>query len=138
MSKLVQNFMASNIVQQAQERHLLTLAVRQHLPQQCKDHCWVGNYLSGALILLTDDAVFFTTLRLQEETLKTDLAKTAHFRDITSIKFRVHPGCTPPIEQHTPRHINTPSRSTRKLFTSLLGTITDPELRKTLKRLAHK
>ena len=78
-----------NICQRAAELEALNIRIKTWLPDNLKDHCSVGSFEKGCLVLTTKDAVWATQLRYALPTLRDMLRKEAGLYQLLAIKVTV-------------------------------------------------
>lgn len=117
----------SRLIDQAQ-RHL-----RAHLPEEMRDHIFVGGFKEARLTLISSQASWLTWLRFEQRRLLTLLHQLPGFEAVGGFTFKVRPV----------RPVEAPLRNTRQLSFNAGKTLTDcasdtrnPALRKALERLA--
>lgn len=66
MKKLGSDF-GEELLQRARLLERMTESARSRLPRGLAQHCWVGAYDSSSLTLITDDPVFSTPIRYQQQ-----------------------------------------------------------------------
>ncbi|MGP8290544.1 DUF721 domain-containing protein [Vreelandella zhanjiangensis] len=117
----------SRLIDQAQS-HL-----RAYLPEEMRQHIFVGGFREGRLTLISGQASWLTWLRFEQRRLLTLLHQLPGFEAVSGFTFKVRP--VHPVEA--------PLRNTRKLSASAGQTLTEcasdmqnPALRKALERLA--
>lgn len=107
--------------------------LREHLPDEVREHVFVGGYRDGKLTLITDRAVWLTWLRYEQPRLLELLKRRPEFEAVLGFTLKVRP-VRPP---------KAPPRHSRRLSTSAAGEIAscaedteDPRLKRALERLA--
>ncbi|PXX99530.1 hypothetical protein CR157_01755 [Halomonas sp. LBP4] len=117
----------ARLIERAQQ-HL-----RDHLPEEVREHLHVGGYREGRLTLITDRAVWLTWLRYEQRRLLSLLHQLPGFEAVTGFQFKVRPV----------RPATVPPRQVRQLpagaadeLSSCAADVEDPRLRRALERLA--
>jgi len=77
------------ICQQAVQLDDLNLKLSKYLPAQIREHCKIGSFTKGALLIITDDPVWATELRYCIPALRDTLRKEAGLYQLISIKIEV-------------------------------------------------
>ncbi|PRY73562.1 DUF721 domain-containing protein [Halomonas ventosae] len=117
----------ATLIERAQ-RHL-----REHLPEEMREHLFVGGYHQGRLALITDRAVWLTRLRYEQPRLLQLLHQLPGFESVTGFSLKVRPvrPTRPPLRQV--RHL--PERAADEI-SSCAADVEDPGLKRALERLA--
>ena len=117
----------SRLIDQAQQ-HL-----RAHLPEEMREHIFVGGFSNGRLTLISGQASWLTWLRYEQPQLMTLLHQLPGFEGVTGFTLKVRPV----------RPIESPKRYTRTLSQEAANTLSecakdtdDPALKGALERLA--
>ncbi|MCE8032376.1 DUF721 domain-containing protein [Halomonas sp. MCCC 1A11057] len=117
----------ARLIGQAQQ-HL-----REHLPEEVREHLFVGGYRDGKLTLLTDRAVWLTWLRYEQPRLLELLHQLPEFSAVSSFTLKVRPV----------RPLKVPPRQVRSLpvpaadeISACAADVEDPRLKGALERLA--
>lgn len=117
----------SRLIDQAQ-RHL-----RAHLPEEMREHIFVGGFRDGRLTLISGQASWLTWLRYEQRHLLTLLHQLPGFEGVSSFALKVRPV----------RPVASPQRYTRTLSSEAAATLTEcandtdnPTLKNALERLA--
>ncbi|WP_447553163.1 DUF721 domain-containing protein [Vreelandella sp. EE22] len=117
----------SRLIDQAQ-RHL-----RAHLPEEMREHIYVGGFSNARLTLISGQASWLAWLRFEQSRLLTLLHQLPGFEAVTGFHFKVRPV----------RPVTVPTRYTRTLSHGASDTIAqcaedteDPRLKSALERLA--
>ncbi|KPQ25708.1 MAG: Protein of unknown function (DUF721) [Halomonas sp. HL-48] len=117
----------SKLIDQAQ-RHL-----QAHLPEEMREHIYVGGFRDGRLTLISGQAQWLTWLRYEQTRLLGLIHQLPGFEGVTGFTFKVRPV----------HPIVAPKRNTRSLSADAGKTLaecaqdtTDPALKSALERLA--
>lgn len=117
----------SRLIDQAQ-RHL-----RAHLPEEMREHVFVGGFREGRLTLISAQASWLTWLRYEQGHLLSLLHQLPGFEGVSAFTFKVRPI----------RQVEAPRRYTRTLSKAAGQTLTEcaedthnPTLKTALQRLA--
>ncbi|MBF8224056.1 DUF721 domain-containing protein [Halomonas sp. 328] len=113
------------------ERAQTTL--RDALPEELREHLYVGGYRDGRLTLITDRAAWLTRLRYEQPRLLTLLRGLPEFAALQRLDLKVRPVRPPKPVPRQERHL--PARAAAELA-SCASEIDDPRLRGALERLA--
>lgn len=107
--------------------------LRDHLPEEVREHLHVGGFRDGRLTLITDRAVWLTWLRYEQRRLLDLLHQLPGFEAVNGFHFKVRPV----------RPAKAPLRQVRDLspraadeLSSCAADIEAPRLRRALERLA--
>lgn len=117
----------ARLIERAQQ-HL-----RDHLPEEVREHLYVGGYREGHLTLITDRAVWLTWLRYEQRRLLSLLHQLPGFEAVTSFQFKVRPVRPASMPPRQVRQL--PARAADEL-SSCAADVEDPRLRRALERLA--
>lgn len=117
----------AQLLMQAQQ-HLLA-----HLPEELREHVFVGGYREGRLTIITDRAVWLTWLRFEQARLLELLRQLPAFEAIMGLNFKVRP--IRPLRL-TPRQSRQLSSEAAQQLEACAQEVDDPKLQKALKRLA--
>lgn len=107
--------------------------LRDHLPQEVREHIFVGGYYQGKLTLITDRAVWMTWLRYEQTRLLQLLHQLPEFEVVTSLTFKVRPVSPPKIPPRLTRGLS--ARAADEI-SSCAADVDDPALKRSLERLA--
>lgn len=117
----------SRLIDQAQ-RHL-----RAHLPEEMREHIFVGGFREGRLTLISGQASWLTWLRFEQRRLLELLHQLPGFEGVSGFTFKVRPV----------RPIVAPPPNTRRLSADAGKTLAEcaedtsnPALKRALERLA--
>ena len=107
--------------------------LREQLPEEVREHVFVGGYRDGKLTLLTDRAVWLTWLRYEQARLLELLHRLPEFAAVTGFSLKVRPV----------RPLKVPPRQIRQLpapaadeSSACAADVDDPRLKRALERLA--
>ncbi|WP_104202370.1 DUF721 domain-containing protein [Billgrantia saliphila] len=107
--------------------------LRDHLPEEVRDHVFVGGFRDGKLTLLTDRAVWLTWLRYEQPRLLELLHRLPEFAPVSGFTLKVRPV----------RPVKAPLRQVRRLpapaadeISACAADVDDPRLKHALERLA--
>ncbi|WP_444678075.1 DUF721 domain-containing protein [Halomonas sp. E19] len=107
--------------------------LREHLPEEVREHVFVGGFRDGRLTLITDRAVWSTWLRYEQARLLELLHRLPEFAPVRGFHLKVRPV----------RPLKTPLRQTRHLparaadeIAACAADTENPRLRRALERLA--
>ncbi|MCE8043113.1 hypothetical protein BZY95_02310 [Billgrantia desiderata SP1] len=107
--------------------------LREQLPEEVREHVFVGGYRDGKLTLLTDRAVWLTWLRYEQARLLELLHRLPEFAAVTGFSLKVRPV----------RPLKVPPRQIRQLpapaadeISACAADVDDPRLKRALERLA--
>ncbi|MGC3872081.1 DUF721 domain-containing protein [Halomonas sp. GXIMD04776] len=117
----------AHVIDRAQQ-HL-----RHHLPEDVREHIFVGGYRQGKLTLITDRAVWMTWLRYEQSRLLQLLHQLPEFETVTGLTFKVRP--ISPLKT-PPRMVRGLSSRAADEISSCAADIDDPALKRSLERLA--
>ncbi|SHF49887.1 hypothetical protein SAMN02745148_02783 [Modicisalibacter ilicicola DSM 19980] len=117
----------ARVIDRAQ-RHL-----REHLPEEVREHIFVGGYRQGKLTLITDRAVWMTWLRYEQPRLLQLLHQLPEFEAVLGLTFKVRPISPPKIPQRLARELS--SRAADEI-SCCAADVDDPALKRSLERLA--
>jgi hypothetical protein len=117
----------SRLIDHAQ-RHL-----RAHLPEEMREHIFVGGFRDGRLTLISGQASWLTWLRYEQPRLITLLHQLPGFESVTGFTLKVRP--VRPIESPK-RYTRTLSEGAAKTLTECAKDTDDPALKGALERLA--
>ena len=107
--------------------------LRRHLPEDVREHVFVGGYREGKLTLITDRAAWLTWLRYEQARLLTLLRQLPEFEAVLGFTFKVRPISPPKLLVTQPRRLS--SRAADEISCCAADT-SDPRLRRSLERLA--
>ncbi|TDX30261.1 hypothetical protein DFO67_10547 [Modicisalibacter xianhensis] len=107
--------------------------LRQHLPEEVREHVFVGGYRQGKLTVITDRAVWLTWLRYEQTRLLSLLRQLPEFEAVLGFTFKVRPVSPPKVPITQPRRLS--SRAADEISCCAAET-SDPRLRRSLERLA--
>ncbi len=107
--------------------------LRDHLPQEIREHIFVGGYRQGKLTLITDRAIWMTWLRYEQARLLQLLHQLPEFEAVTGLTFKVRPVNPPKIPPRLTRGLS--ARAADEI-SSCAADIDDPILKRSLERLA--
>lgn len=107
--------------------------LRQHLPDEVREHVFVGGYRQGKLTLITDRAVWLTWLRYEQARLLSLLRQLPEFEAVLGFTFKVRPIKPPMVPQRQDRKLS--SRAADEISCCAADT-DDPVLKRSLERLA--
>ncbi|APE29783.1 hypothetical protein BOX17_01685 [Halomonas aestuarii] len=107
--------------------------LRAHLPEEMREHLFVGGFHQGRLALITDRAVWLTRLRYEQPRLLELLHQLPGFEAVTGFTLKVRPvrPTRPPLRQV--RHL--PEKAADEI-SSCAADVDDPGLKSALERLA--
>ncbi|TDO12591.1 MULTISPECIES: DUF721 domain-containing protein [Halomonas] len=107
--------------------------LRNQVPEEMRDHLFVGGYHQGRLSLITDRAVWLTRLRYEQPHLLQRLQQLPGFESVTGFTLKVRPvrPARPPLRQV--RHL--PEKAADEI-SSCAADVDDPGLKGALERLA--
>lgn len=117
----------ARLIAQAQQ-HL-----RDHLPEEVRDHLFVGGFRDGKLTLLTDGAVWLTWLRYEQPRLLELLHRLPEFAAVTGFSLKVRP--VRPLKV-PPRQVRTLPTPAADEIAACAADVEDPRLKRALERLA--
>jgi len=117
----------ATLIERAQ-RHL-----RDHLPDEIREHLFVGGYHQGRLALITDRAVWLTRLRYEQPRLLQLLHQLQGFESVTGFTLKVRPVRPARLPLRQVRHL---PRNAADEISSCAEDVADPGLRRALERLA--
>ncbi|MGR4068861.1 DciA family protein [Halomonas sp. LR3S48] len=117
----------ARLIGQAQQ-HL-----REHLPEEVREHLFVGGYRDGKLTLLTDRAVWLTWLRYEQSRLLDLLHQLPEFSAVTGFSLKVRP--VRPLKV-PPRQVRTLPAPAADEISACAADVDDPRLKGALERLA--
>ena len=129
-------YLDPHMLEHARRMEALTGSVRELLPPQLRPHCWVGNLRDGELVLVTDGGSWAYPLRyMRREILKQ--VRDHHGVTARTVRIRVQPamravdtGQATPLPPLSPR--------ARESLQHAARAVADPELRRSLRRLADR
>lgn len=107
--------------------------LREHLPEEIREHLFVGGYRDGKLTLLTDRAVWLTWLRYEQARLLDLLHQLPEFTAVTGFTLKVRP--VRPLKV-PPRQVRTLPTPAADEISACAADIDDPRLKGALERLA--
>lgn len=107
--------------------------LREYLPDEVREHVFVGGYREGKLTLITDRAVWLTWLRYEQPRLLELLRRLPEFEAVLGFTLKVRP-VRPP--KAPPRQTRELSSGAADEISSCAADIDDPRLKKALERLA--
>ncbi|SDK84996.1 hypothetical protein SAMN05661010_00298 [Modicisalibacter muralis] len=117
----------ARLIEHAQ-RHL-----REHLPEEVREHVFVGGYRQGKLTLITDRAVWLTWLRYEQPRLLALLKQLPEFTAVMGFTLKVRPVSPLKIP---PRQTRSLSSRAADEISSCAADTDDPALKRSLERLA--
>ncbi|HAY16992.1 MAG TPA: DUF721 domain-containing protein [Halomonas sp.] len=117
----------SRLIDQAQ-RHL-----RAHLPEEMREHIFVGGFSNGRLTLISGQASWLTWLRYEQSQLLSLLHQLPGFEGVTGFTLKVRP--VRPIESPK-RYTRTLSDDAGKTLAECAKDTDNPALKNALERLA--
>lgn len=123
-------------IQRSKKLHQLTRWIQNILSPELAAHCHVQNIRNSSLIMACDSTVWATRLRYQTPTLLETLRRDAGLNDLIDIQIRVQPAEQPPKQQT--KHHATLSTDAAYCIQQCSESISDPELRRALERLAGR
>ncbi|MFD2190175.1 DUF721 domain-containing protein [Pistricoccus aurantiacus] len=107
--------------------------LREALPEDVREHVFVGGYRDGRLTLITDRAVWLTWLRYEQARLLEALHRLPQFRAVLGFNFKVRPVRPLKIAPRQTRHFSPQAASE---IASCAEDTSDPRLKRALERLA--
>nr|WP_298375611.1 DciA family protein [uncultured Halomonas sp.] len=107
--------------------------LREHLPQEVREHIFVGGYRQGKLTLITDRAVWMTWLRYEQTRLLQLLHQLPEFETVTGLIFKVRPVSPPKVPPRLTRGLS--ARAADEI-SCCAADVDDPMLKRSLERLA--
>ncbi|MCE8015691.1 DUF721 domain-containing protein [Halomonas sp. MCCC 1A17488] len=107
--------------------------LREHLPEEVREHLFVGGYRDGKLTLLTDRAVWLTWLRYEQPRLLELLHQLPEFATVTGFSLKVRP--VRPLKV-PPRQVRTLPAPAADEISACAADVDDPRLKRALERLA--
>lgn len=107
--------------------------LRAHLPEEVREHVFVGGYRQGKLTLITDRAVWLTWLRYEQPRLLTLLKQLPEFAAVLGFTLKVRPVSPLKIP---PRQTRSLSSKAADEISSCAADTDDPALKRSLERLA--
>ncbi|WP_227368014.1 DUF721 domain-containing protein [Halomonas sp. M20] len=122
-----------NLMRMAQAIDRAQQYLRGHLPQEVREHIFVGGYRQGKLTLITDRAVWMTWLRYEQTRLLQLLHQLPEFESVTGLTFKVRPVSPPKIPPRLTRGLS--ARAADEI-SSCAADIDDPMLKRSLEKLA--
>ncbi|WP_346798825.1 DciA family protein [Halomonas sp. Bachu 37] len=126
-SELGQLMRISHMLEQAQ-RHL-----RLHLPEEMREHVFVGGYRQGRLTVITNRAIWLTWLRFEQTRLLELLHQLHGFESVIGLSFKVRPVRPPKLPVRYTREL--PDEA-GELLSRCAEDVDDPKLKDALQRLA--
>jgi hypothetical protein len=107
--------------------------LRDHLPEEVREHLFVGGYRDGKLTLLTDRAVWLTWLRYEQPRLLDLLHQLPEFAAVTGFTLKVRP--VRPLKV-PPRQVRTLPAPAADGISACAADVENPRLKRALERLA--
>ncbi|MHB0774330.1 DUF721 domain-containing protein [Halomonas sp. WWR20] len=107
--------------------------LRTHLPEEVREHIFIGGYRDGRLTIITDRAVWLTWLRYEQSRLLTLLRQLPELEAVMAITLKVRPVRPPKI---MPRQVRTLSSEAASQLEACAADTEDPRLKRSLSRLA--
>ena len=117
----------SRLIEKAQTR------LRDSLPEDMRDHVFVGGFSEGKLTLICNRAVFLTWLRFEQTRLLSLLHQLPGFEGVTGLRLKVRP--VRPAKAPL-RYCQTLPEAAGKALTQCAEDTDDPKLKNALERLA--
>ncbi|WP_249978773.1 DUF721 domain-containing protein [Vreelandella olivaria] len=117
----------SRLIDQAQ-RHL-----RAHLPEEMREHIFVGGFRDGRLTLISGQASWLTWLRYEQSHLLTLLHQLPGLEGVSAFTLKVRP--VRPVEAPK-RYTRTLSNDAGKTLAECAADTDNPALKDALQRLA--
>lgn len=112
--------------------------IQQLLPEPLARHCYVAGYHTSVLTLIVDSSAWAHRLRFFLPELQDRLKRTADFRTLTEIRYKVDPSWLR-TKQHLPKQSPlTLSTNSAQLVKATAENIADPALREALLRLSQR
>ena len=113
-----------DICQQAVQLEDLNSKIKAFLDEDLKDHCSVGSFNNGCLLMVVDNAVWASQLRYVLPELRDKLRKDAGIYQLSSIKISI--GTMEEKRILKPKHIPKLSHKARNTITELSLQCTHP------------
>jgi len=129
----ISNKLQSRLRRQAQQLQGILTALKSALPEDCQSHIEVGGIRDNQLVILTDSSVWQTRLRMYSQSMQESVYQHTELRPSRLI-IKVLSPRRPPPEEHHPRRLL--SQKSADIIEKTAQGISDPELRKALKKLA--
>lgn len=107
--------------------------LRGHLPEEVREHVFVGGYRQGKLTLITDRAVWLTWLRYEQSRLLDLLRQLPEFEAVMGFNLKVRPVSPAKVP---PRQTRALSSRAADEISSCAADTDDPALKRSLERLA--
>lgn len=107
--------------------------LRQQLPEEVREHVFVGGYRNGKLTLITDRAVWLTWLRYEQPRLLALLQQQREFEAVLGFTLKVRPIRPPKV---LPRQPRTLTANAADELSSCARDVDNPRLKSALERLA--
>ncbi|WP_148254680.1 DUF721 domain-containing protein [Aidingimonas lacisalsi] len=107
--------------------------LRQVLPEEMREHVFVGGYRQGKLTVITDQAAWLTWLRFQQTQLLTVLHRMPELESVLGLNFKVRPIHPPKPPQRQVRRLPTAAADE---LSSCAADTENPRLKRSLERLA--
>ncbi|MFG6666720.1 DUF721 domain-containing protein [Halomonas sp. HNIBRBA4712] len=126
-SEVNQLLRQSRLIDQAQ-RHL-----RAHLPEEMREHIFVGGFSNARLTLISGQASWLAWLRFEQSRLLQLLHQLPGFEAVVGFHFKVRP--VRPIKA-APRNTRTLSNSAGETLAQCARDTEDARLKRALERLA--
>ncbi|MDN6179587.1 MAG: DUF721 domain-containing protein [Halomonas subglaciescola] len=117
----------SRLIEQAQTQ------LRASLPDDMREHIFVGGFSEGKLTLICNRAAFLTWLRFEQPRLLSLLQQMPGFEGVTGFHFKVRP--VRPLKKPR-RYCRTLPDSAGKALAQCAEDTADPKLKSALARLA--
>ncbi|GAB2795884.1 hypothetical protein GCM10027040_22820 [Halomonas shantousis] len=107
--------------------------LRTHLPEEVREHVFVGGYRDGRLTLITDRAVWLTWLRYEQTRLLALLRQLPELEAVLGITLKVRPVRPVKAPLRQPRQL---SSEAADQLEACAADVDDPRLKRALSRLA--
>lgn len=115
----------------------LNLKLQRYLPESLINHCSVGSFTGGRLVIVVTESIFITELRYLLPTLRNQLRQDAGLYQLISIKIQVVLAIPKKLEQPQ-LTLRTLSNQTRDDLREAAGLCAYPPLKNVLLALANR
>ena len=107
--------------------------LRDNLPEEVREHLFVGGFRDGKLTLLTDRAVWLTWLRYEQPRLLELLHQLPELIAVTGFSLKVRPVRPLKVRPRQVRHLPQPAADE---LSACAADVDNPRLKRALERLA--
>lgn len=136
---LKQNTRVVELITHGETLFKLSELIKPFINQHIGDHWCLGNVSIDKITLLVSSPQYANRLRFHSVKLLSEIRSLEFFKLLKEINIKVHPDGLHRDQEKKPvkKHALQPSKSGQQQLQSLAGTVNDPALKASLKRLAE-